>query len=108
VQFYNPSNNQALQNELAELSQELTELRVLVDSAATGYKSTFSNADIDASGIYIAAHNLGTIATSVSVFDETGEQIFPGEITVIDANVIAIDLSAYTPINGNYKVLIYG
>ncbi|MGL4619887.1 MAG: hypothetical protein ACRCZS_12640 [Chroococcidiopsis sp.] len=94
--------------EIANLSTQVGELQAEIDSRIKGYKSTFSNNDLDGDGIYIAPHNLGTLITSVSIFDDTGEQIFPGEITRIDANAIAINLSAYAPINGNYTILICG
>ena len=88
--------------------QSLKNAIAALESQVSSYKTSFSQADVDIEGIYIATHNLGTLAVSISVFDETGEQIFPGEIVIVDANAIAIDLSAYTPINGSYKVLIYG
>lgn len=101
--IYNNNNQLAI----AQLSAAIAILQTQIDSSISGYKSTITNSDITL-GVYTATHNLGTIGTSVTVFDNTGEQIFPGEITVIDANAIAIDLSAYTPINGTYTVLIYG
>lgn len=103
-----PGNNQATQNAIAQLTNQINDLQTQIDLTAKSYKTTFTSSDINGAGIFIVAHNLGTLATAVTVFDDTGEQIFPGEITVVDLNTINLDLSAYTPINGTYAVLIYG
>ncbi|MGL4623253.1 MAG: hypothetical protein ACRCZS_30095 [Chroococcidiopsis sp.] len=106
MRIYNSGNNQVAA--IAQLTNQINDLQTQIDLTAKSYKSNFTAGDISAAGIFTVSHNLGTLATSVTVFDDTGEQIYPGEITVVDINTINLDLSAYTPINGTYTVLIYG
>ncbi len=96
MRIYN-NNNQTLKNAIAALESQIN-----------GYKTSFTQSNINPQGIFIAVHNLNISAASVNIFDETGEQINPREILITDSNTIAIDLSDYIPIPGAYNLLIHG
>lgn len=54
--------------------------------------------------------NLATVNNLVTVLvtNDAGQVIMPDEITMIDGISVILDLTSYTPLEGEYKVVIVG
>jgi hypothetical protein len=67
------------------------------------YGGTFDNGDLTA-GVLTITHTLGLsapYAVNLAVFDNTGKQILPDEVTG-SANSVAVDLSSYGALTGTW------
>lgn len=67
----------------------------------------FSQADL-VGGVFSAAHNLGFAFVIAAVYDNTGVVVQPDELSAVDADTLAVDLTSFEPIAGMWYATIVG
>jgi hypothetical protein len=67
---------------------------------------TFDNGDLSG-GVYTYNHALSSQYGMVQVFDNNNNMVIPDEITLTDANNLAVDLSSYGSITGTWRVIFW-
>lgn len=87
----------------------MTPLRVAqaisAQAAGAGYTLTFDNADLS-TGVLTVTHNLGNAYPSVTVYDNNGKVILPDEITSSSINALAVDLTSFGTLTGDWTVVV--
>ncbi len=81
----------------------------LVDpvTGGSGYQRTFTAADLSVAGLLPVSHNLGVYPSSVSAWDNAGEQIeFFDSVSATDLNTVVIDFSSFLPIVGVWRIAV--
>ncbi len=68
-----------------------------------GISNPFTNTDLVSGGTLEVNHNFGEEALNVSVYNNLKRAVEPDEITDIDENTVAIDLSSYVPLSGTWR-----
>jgi hypothetical protein len=70
-------------------------------------RASFTNASLTG-GTYTFNHNIGRQISTIQVFDNSNNMIFPDEITLTNANSAAISLTSYGTLTGTYNVVAIG
>lgn len=78
-----------------------------VTAAAKFYRTTFTNASLS-TGVLTLAHALAVTPVVVQIYDGSGKQLFPDDITLTNANSAAIDLTSYGTLTGTYSAIVVG
>ena len=76
-----------------------------IDGGAV-YQRSFTQSDLSVANALPVTHDLGVYPSSVLIWDEGGEVVIPDTIEYVSANAIAVSLSSFAPIQGQWKVLI--
>lgn len=71
----------------------------------TAYTTSFTNATLS-SGILTVTHSLGVQYVLSVVYDDSGKQIIPDEVTATSTSVCTIDLTSYGTISGTWNVRV--
>jgi hypothetical protein len=110
------SEIEALQGKSIQLSGDVTSNPVLIDSGSGPvllianskvYRDTFSNGDLIA-GILTINHNLNRQIVIVQVSNNLNHVIVPDLVTLSSSNSVAVDLTSYGVLTGNWNVIVRG
>ena len=72
-------------------------------------KIIFSEASLDESGNMTITHNLNSTAISISVYDNTGKQVIPDEIQIVDNSTVNLSFTDFfRPIEGTWTAILIG
>lgn len=78
-----------------------------VVAAARFYRTTFTNASLS-SGVLTLTHSLAATPVIVQIYDGSGKQILPDDITSTNANSTAVDLTSYGTLTGTFNAIAVG
>lgn len=71
------------------------------------YVNTFTQAYLSVNGILVVTHNLNSqTLSSVMIWDNTSNRVFPSSIEIINSNVIQIRMHSFMPITGTWTVIV--
>lgn len=110
------SEIEALQGKTIQLTGEVTSAPALIDSG-TGpvllvtnsrvYRSTFNSGNLVA-GILTVNHNLNRQIVILQISNNLNQVIVPDLVTLTNTNSATVDLSSYSPLTGNWNVIVRG
>lgn len=73
----------------------------------TIFRTAFTNATLTA-GILTVTHNVGQQFVQVIVADNNNKVVQPDDITMTSATALAVDLSSFGALTGNWNVMVIG
>ena len=80
---------------------------VIVPVGAGGrFEQDFSQGALSNNGDLIVIHSLANEPSSVTVFDQTGEQFDPDQMLILDQNRVQITLGSVAPIVDMWKIVV--
>lgn len=71
------------------------------------YRTSFTNATLT-TGVLTVAHNLGQQFVQVIVTDNNNKVVQPDDITMTSTTALAVDLSSFGTLTGNWNVMVIG
>ena len=69
-------------------------------------EQSFTDADLDTSGVLVVTHSKGHKFVVVKIFNNSDNEIGPGEVTPINTTTVNIDLSDFEPLTGTWNLVI--
>lgn len=88
------------------LSADVVRLETQVQQISSDISNSFYDGSFTNSDIYLGklniAHNLNSTIPGIVLFDNNKKLFFPVDVTVIDENVVELDLQNYLPITGTW------
>lgn len=73
----------------------------------TIYRTSFTNASLTA-GVLTVTHNIGQQFVQVIVTDNNNKALQPDDITMTSGTALAVDLSSFGTLTGNWNVMVIG
>lgn len=73
----------------------------------TVYRTSFTNASLSA-GVLTVTHNIGQQFVQVIVTDNNNKALQPDDITMTSGTALAVDLSSFGTLTGNWNVMVIG
>ena len=73
----------------------------------TIYRTSFTNASLNA-GVLTVTHNIGQQFVQVIVTDNNNKALQPDDITMTSGTALAVDLSSFGTLTGNWNVMVIG
>jgi hypothetical protein len=77
----------------------------MVTNVGITYSTTFTNTSLVA-GILTVTHNLNKSPVLVQVYNNSGNQILPDQITIVTVNQITIDLNSFVPLIDIWSIMV--
>ncbi len=105
--FEVPENGWATYAETPELLYIFNGATWNVQNSEPEYRENFVNGDLVA-GILTVTHSLGQRYHSVTIYDNTGKEVAPDDITDVDLNTVTVDLSSFVALTGFWNVVVGG
>jgi len=78
-----------------------------LDGRVNTHESQFTDGDLS-SGVLNIAHSLNSNYVSVLIYDNSAKLVVPDEVTITDANNVAVNLTSFGAIAGTWKIFIIG
>jgi len=73
--------------------------------STASYTETFTDAELVA-GILTVIHDLSQRPVAVQVYNNNWDIVFPDNVNLLGVNTARVDLSSFTPISGNWSVIV--
>jgi hypothetical protein len=77
-------------------------------NASDNFTLDFTDSNLSVAGILVLTHGLNATPSAISIYDASGEWIYPDRIESLTSMIAAINLVSFRPLQGNWRIVING
>jgi hypothetical protein len=68
----------------------------------------FADSSLSVAGILVVTHGLNATPSAVTIYDASGEWIYPDKIESLTPTMAAVNLESFRPLQGNWRIVVNG